>query len=192
MSVIAFRPLVTVTVAEHGSGKAIRALGFEPSAETVRRLADYRLVFRTWSNGFRLNAQFNSEAGGVHLAPITVRKPFVFGIRFTESDFLARYNPNLDPAFGPSLYLLNLKADGTARPSGQLSLGATVDRAGAARIVARRLNARADMTKTPKPASLKVTDRADPALGSESAGGRNYSAAFRRRTWPPLLAVRDV
>jgi len=179
MSIIAFRLLVTV--AEHGSSKVIRALGFEPTAETARRLADYRLVYRPWCNGYRLCAQFNPEAGGAHLAPNTVRKPYVFGIRLTESDFFARYNPNLDTAAGPNLYLSNLKADGTARPSGQLSLGATVENADAARIVARRLNARVDMTKTPNPASLKPAKCSDPALGAESAGGRNYSAAFRRR-----------
>ncbi len=163
MSVTAFRPFVTATVEENGTGKAIHALGFEPTSATAQRLADHKLVFRPRANGFQLYAQFNPEAGNARLGAVAARTSFVFGIRLTEPDFLARYHPDLDRATGPNLYLANLDADGTVRASGGLSLGATVEKADAARIVARRLNARADLTATPEPASLKVTDRFDPS-----------------------------
>ena len=123
MSVTAFRPVVTVTVEEKGTGKAIPALGFEPTSATAQRLADHKLVFRPRANGFQLYAQFNPEAGNARLGAIAARTSFVFGIRLTEADFLARYHPDLDPATGPNLYLANLDADGTVRTSGQLSLG---------------------------------------------------------------------
>lgn len=163
MSVTAFRPFMTLTVAENGTGAAIGALGFAPTTATVRRLADHKLIFRRRANGFQLYAQFNPEAGNARLGPIAVRRSFVFGIRLTEPDFLARYHPDLDPATGPNLYLANLDADGSVRGAGSVSVGATVEKADAARIVARRLNAKADLTATPAPVSLKVTDRFDPA-----------------------------
>ena len=163
MSTLAFRPAFTVTVDEQGTGKAVSALGFEPTPTTERRLADHRMVFRPRAAGFQLYAQFNPEAGDARLGPITARTSFVFAIQLMESDFLARYHPDLDPATGPNLYLANLDADGSVRPSGALGLGATVERADAARIVGRRLNARADLTAVPAPTSLKVTDRFDPA-----------------------------
>ncbi|MBI1181872.1 MAG: hypothetical protein GC201_15100 [Alphaproteobacteria bacterium] len=163
MSVTAYRPFMSVSVEEDGTGKAIRALGFAPTPQTERRLADFRLVFRPRDDGFQLYAQYNLEAGDVRLAPVTGRTPFHFGIWLAESDFLARYHPDLDPASGPCLYLANLDPDGSVRASGPLSRGATVETADAARIVARRLNAFADMTAAPKPTSIKVTDRYDPA-----------------------------
>ncbi len=163
MSVIAFRPIATVTVTDQGTGKAIATLAFAPTPTTERRLADHRIVFRQRAAGFQLYAQFNPEAGNARLGPITVRTSFVFAIRRSESDFLARYHPDLDPATGPNLYLANLDADGSVRPSGALSVGPTVEKADAAHIVGRRLNARADLSAMPAPASLKVADRFDPA-----------------------------
>jgi hypothetical protein len=163
MSVIAFRPFITVAVEEDGTGKAIRALAFAPTPRTAARLADHRLVFRPRPDGFQLYAQHNLEAGGARLAPIAARTAFHFGIRLAQSDFLARYHPDLDPATGPCLYLANLEADGAVRASGALSRGATVEAADAARIVGRRLNALADLSLSPKPTSLKLTDRYDPA-----------------------------
>jgi hypothetical protein len=180
MSMAAFIPFIGVSVAENGTGKPIAALNFEPTPATARRLADYRLIFRPRAGGFQLYARNNPAAGNARLAPITARAAFVFSVRTAEADFLTRYHPDLDPATGPNLYLSNLNADGTARPNGQLSLGATVEQADAARIVGRRLNARADLAAPTRPTSLKVTDRyaaartvADvpvfAAAGSESA-----------------------
>ena len=180
MSVIAFRPAVTVTAREDGTGKPIHALAFAPTGETRRRLADHRLVFRPRADGFQLYAQFNAEAGNARLGPITERTSFVFGISLAETDFSARYHPELGPETGPNLYLANLDANGSMRRSGSLARGATVERADGARIVGRRLNARADLTATPKPRRLKVSDRFKPSrtvatvdlnavAGSESA-----------------------
>lgn len=163
MSVIAFRPAVTVMVGEDGTGRPIRALSFEPTGETLSRLADHRLVFRPRADGFQLYAQYNPEAGNARLGPITERTSFVFGVRLAETDFTARYHPKLGPETGPNLYLANLNANGSVRGSGSLARGATVEKADGARIVGRRLTARADLTATPKPARLKVTDRFKPS-----------------------------
>lgn len=163
MSVIAFRPFVTVTVLEQGTGKEIGGLRFEPAPATALRLADHRLVFRTRDSGFQLYAQFNPEFGNARLSALAARTSFVFCIRLTEPGFLARYHPDLDSATGPNLYLANLDARGGVRAKGRLSRGKTVTQADAARIVARRLTARASLVGKPQPASLKVTERFNPS-----------------------------
>ena len=163
MSVIAFRPFMSVTVEEQGTRKSIAALVFTPTAGTARRLADHKLVFRPRVNGFQLYSQTNVVAGGVRLAPITTRTAFHFGITLNEPDFLDRYHPDLDSATGPCLYLCNVDEDGTVRPSGSVSGDSTVEQGDAARIVGRRLIARADLLRSPKPSSLRVTDRHDPS-----------------------------
>jgi hypothetical protein len=169
MSVIAFRPIFTVAVEEKGTGKPIRALAFEPTAATVRRLADCRLVLRPRDDGLQVFGQFNPEAGNDPLGGIKARTAFVFGIRLKERDFLARYHPDLDPTTGPNLYISNLAADGSVRGAGRLSLGDAVERADGARIVGRRLNARADLAANPVPTSLRVTDRFKPSRTVASA-----------------------
>ncbi|NJM92517.1 MAG: hypothetical protein HC861_07745, partial [Rhodospirillaceae bacterium] len=163
MSVIAFRPIFAVTVEEKGTGKAIRALAFEPTSVTELQLADCRLVLRPRDDGFQLFGQFSPDAGNQPLGGIRIRTSFVFGFRLKEPDFLARYHPDLDLSTGPHIYLANREANGSMRAAGRLSLGDSVERADAARIVGRRLNARADLTANPTPTSLKVTDRFNPA-----------------------------
>lgn len=192
-------------------------------------------------------------AGNARVGAPATRASFVFGIRLLEPDFLARYHPDLGSDTGPNLYLTNLDAKGAVRTAGSLSRKATVEKVDAARIVARHLIARADLTAKLQPARLKVTDRfrrsrtvadvavhavanastatvaidlaadlgaayvlapqpadkpritlfaddelagrgafgvlelvADPAVGPEPAGGRKYTAQFRRRSEPPV------
>ncbi|MFC5696184.1 hypothetical protein ACFPU0_11520 [Pseudomonas sp. GCM10022186] len=161
MSIIAFRPCLGVTVKDD-QGKELTALSFEPTAETRRRLDDQHLVLRPRAAGFQLYAQYNPEAGNVRLAPVTRHTSLVFVIRLDEADFLERFHPDLDASASPNLYLANLDDDGAVRASGSLSRGNTVERADTARIVGRRLNARADLGATPKPVTLKVSDRFDP------------------------------
>ena len=163
MSVIAFRPFMGVAVEEQGTRKRIAALVFAPTTRTTRRLADHKLVFRPRVNGFQLYSQNNVVAGDVRLAPITTRTAFHFSITLNEPDFLDRYHPDLNPATGPCLYLCNVDEDGTVRASGSVSGGSTVEQGDATRIVGRRLISRADLTRSPKPASLRVTDRHDPS-----------------------------
>jgi hypothetical protein len=163
MSVVTFRPFITVTVEEQTTGKPIHALSFGPTAATARRLADHRLIVRPRANGFQIYAKFNPEAGNARLGAFAGRTSLVFGIRLSEADFLARYQPDLDSTIGPNLYLTNRDPDGSVRKSGRLSLGDTVEKADAARIVGRRLNARTDHSATSAAASLKVTDRFDPS-----------------------------
>jgi hypothetical protein len=163
MSVIAFRPFMTVTVEEQGTRKSIAALVFTPTIRTTRRLADHKLVFRRRANGFQLYAQHNVVAGDVRLAPIATRTSFQFRITLNEPDFLDRYHPDLNQATGPCLYLCNVDEDGTVRASGSISGGSTVEQGDAARIVGRRLISRADLTRSPKPTSLRVTDRHAPS-----------------------------
>lgn len=162
MNIVAFRPCFGVTVKDD-KGKELPVLTFEPTASTLRRIEDHRLVFRPRAAGFQLYGQYAPEAGNARLAPITRRTSLVFAIRLAESDLLDRYHPDLDAASGPNLYLANLDDDGTVRASGSLSRGDTVEQADAARITGRRLNARADLSATPKPVTLKVIDRFDPA-----------------------------
>jgi len=159
MSVTAFVPFISVAVRESGTGRPIGALAFEPTPPTARLLANHRLILRPRADGFRLYAQNNPAAGNARLAPITARTTLVFSIRATEPGFLDRYHPDLDPETGPNLYLANLDNDGTPRAGGALSAGATVEQADAARITGRRLNARADLTATPKPTGVKLSDR---------------------------------
>lgn len=159
MSIAAFVPFISVAVKENGSNKPIGALAFEPTPSTSRLLADHRLIFRPRADGFRLYARNNPAAANARLAPITARTALIFGVRATQPGFLERYHPDLDPETGPNLYLANLDNDGTPRASGALSAGATVEQADAARITGRRLNARADLTATPKPTGVKLSDR---------------------------------
>lgn len=159
MSVTAFVPFITVAVRESETNKPIGALAFEPTPSTVRRLADHKLILRPRGDGFRIYAQNNPAAGNARLAPITARTSLVFIMRSTQPGFLDRYHPDLDPETGPNLYLANLDDDGTPRAGGPLSASATVEQADAARIVGRRLNARADLTATPKPTGVKLSDR---------------------------------
>lgn len=163
MSIVSFRPAMSLAVEEDGSGKPIAALRLIPTAATRRRLADHRLVFRPRSNGFQIYGQHNPQAGDARLAPITVRTPLVFGAWLVEPDLLERYHPDLDAAGGASLYLSNLNADGSVRASGVTSRGDTVEAADSVRIVGRRSNARADLTASPPPTTLRVVDRYDLA-----------------------------
>lgn len=159
MSVTAFAPFISVAVRESGTNKPIGAFAFEPTPSTARRLADHKLILRPRADGFRLYAQNNPAAGNARLAPITARTALVFIMRSIQPGFLDRYHPDLDPETGPNLYLSNLEDDGTPRAGGSLSAGATVEKADAARIVGRRLNARADLTATPRPTGVKLSDR---------------------------------
>jgi hypothetical protein len=163
MSVVAFRPFMSVTVEESGSAKPIGALRIDPTATTARRLSDYCLIFRSRPNGFQLYAQHLPAAGDARLAPITARTPFVFGVWLTEPDLLARYHPDLSAATGSNLYLSNLNADGSVRASGALSRGAAVEQADAARIVGRRLITRVDLPARRPPTSLRIVDHYDSA-----------------------------
>lgn len=180
MSIAAFVPFISVAVRENGTSKPIGALAFEPTPSTARLLADHKLIFRPRADGFRLYARNNPAAGNARLAPITARTALIFGLRPTEPGFLDRYHPDLDTATGPNLYLSNLDNDGTPRAGGKLSIGDTVEKADGARIAGRKLNARADMTASPKPTGVKVRDRYEAsriaadvpfnaATGSESA-----------------------
>ncbi|MGE0665184.1 MAG: hypothetical protein AB7O49_01395 [Sphingomonadales bacterium] len=179
MSIAAFVPFISVAVEDDG-GKPIAALSFEPTPATEKRLADHRLIFRPRPHGFQLYARNNPEAGNVRVAPVTAPTSLVFRVRAAQSDFLARYHPDLDPETGPNFYLANLENDGSPRAGGKLSVGDTVETADAARLTGRRLNARADMTASPKPTGVKALDRYDAgriaadvkfnaAAGSESA-----------------------
>ena len=180
MSVFTFRPFMTVTVEEQGTRKGFAALVFAPTTRTARRLADHKLVFRPRVNGFQLYSQNNVEAGDVRLAPVTARTSFHFSITLNEPDFLDRYHPDLNTVTGPCIYLCNVDEDGTVRASGSLSGGSTVEQGDATRIVGRRLISHADLTRSPKPTTLRVIDRHDPsravasvpinaAAGAESA-----------------------
>lgn len=162
MSVIAFRPFMTLAIEESGSARPITAFRIEPTTATARRLDDHRLMFRRRPNGFQLYSQHAPEAGNARLAPITARTPLTFGAWLTEPDFLDRYHPDLDAVSGSNFYLSNLNADGSLRASGSLSRAETVDSADAARIVARRLTARVDLAD-PRPTALRLVDRYDPA-----------------------------
>ena len=163
MSVIAFRPFMTLSIEESGSARPITAFRIEPTAATARRLDDHRLIFRRRSNGFQLYGQHAPEAGNAQLAPIAARTPFTFGAWLTEPDFLERYQPDLDTSAGSNFYLSNLNADGSPRASGPLSRGDTVEKADAARIVGRHLTARVDLAADPRPTGLRVVDRYDPS-----------------------------
>jgi hypothetical protein len=163
VSVVSFRPFMTLSIEESGSARPITAFRLEPTAATARRLDDHRLIFRRRPNGFQLYAQHAPEAGNVRLAPITARTPLTFGAWLTDPDFLDRYHPELDTSAGSNFYLSNLNADGSLRASGALSRGETVEKADAARIVARRLTARVDLAGDPRPTELRVVDRYDPA-----------------------------
>ena len=158
MSTTAYVPFISVAVAGD-DGKPIRGISFVPTAATVNRLLDHRLIIRTRSDGFQLYSQKNPQAGNVRLAPITAPTAFIFSLRSSQPDFLARYHPDLDPETGPNLYLSNLENDGSPRAGGKLSAGDTVETADAARITGRKFNARADMTATPKPTGVKALDR---------------------------------
>jgi hypothetical protein len=144
MSIISFRPAMSLAVEEDGTGKPISALRLKPTGATRRKLADHRLVFRLRPDGFQIYGQHNPEAGDARLAPITVRTPLVFGAWLIEPDFLDRYHPDLDAAGGASLHLANLNADGSVRASGTVSRGDAVETADGVRIVGRRSNAAAD------------------------------------------------
>lgn len=161
MSIIAFRPCIGVTVKDD-QGKKLPALSFEPAADTRRHLDDQHLLFCPHAAGFQPYAQYNPEAGNVRLAPITRRTCMAFAIRLNEADFLKRVHLDLDATTGPRLYLANLDDDGAVRASGSLSRGTTVEQADAARIVGRRLNARADLGAIRKPVTLKVSGPFDP------------------------------
>ena len=163
MSIISFRPVMSLVVEEDGTGKPISALRLKPTGATRRKLADHRLVFRLRPDGFQIYGQHNPEAGDARLAPITVRTPLVFGAWLIEPDFLDRYHPDLDAAGGASLHLANLNADGSVRASGTVSRGDAVETADGVRIVGRRSNARADLGTTPPPTGLRIIDRYDLA-----------------------------
>lgn len=163
MSIISFRPMMSLAVEEDGTGKPVAALRLKPTSATRRRMADHRLVFRPRPDGFQLYGQHNPQAGDARLAPITVRTPLVFGAWLIEPGFLDRYHPDLEAAGGASLYLANLNADGSVRASGTVSRGDTVEMADSVRIVGRRSNVRADLRTTPPPTSLRVIDRYDIA-----------------------------
>lgn len=161
MSIISFRPVMSLAIEEDGTGKPVAALRLKPTSATRRRIADHRLVFRPRPDGFQLYGQHNPQAGDARLAPITVRTPLVFGAWLIEPDFLDRYHPDLDAAGGASLHLSNLNADGSVRASGTVSRGDTVETADSVRIVGRRSSVRADLGTTPPPTSLRVIDRYD-------------------------------
>lgn len=163
MSIISFRPVMSLAVEEDGTGKPVTALRLKPTSVTRRKIADHRLVFRPRPDGFQLYGQHNPQAGDARLAPITVRTPLVFGAWLIEPDFLDRYHPDLEAAGGASLYLANLNADGSVRASGTVSRGDTVEMADSVRIVGRRSNVHADLRTTPPPTSLRVIDRYDIA-----------------------------
>lgn len=184
MSVVAFRPFMSLSVEESGSSKPIGALRIGPTPTTARRLSDHCLVFRPQSNGFQIYAQHLPAAGDARLAPITGRTPFVFGAWLAEPDLLARYHPDLNATIGSNLYLSNLNADGSVRASGALSRGGTVEQADAARIVARRLITRVDLPTERPPTNLRIVDHYDPARVvtnapiNASAGSTNASVAI--------------
>lgn len=161
MSSVTYRPCIGVTV-KNDQGKKPPSISFGPTADTRRHLDDHHLLFCPRAAGFQRYAQFNPEAGDVRLAPITRRTSMAFAIRLNEADFLKHAHLDLDATTGPGRYLANLDDDGAVRASGSFSRGTTVEQADAARIVGRRLNARADLGAIRKPVTLKVSGPFDP------------------------------
>ena len=163
MSVITYVPAFSVTAEEHETAKVLQDLRFAPTEATRRRLADYRLVFQPRPGGFRLYAQRNGEFGGQAGAEFTGPVEFTFGIWLGPAAFLQRYHPDLDPTTGPNIYLTNRTGPSSSRASGSLAAGDTVAPADSARIVGRKLIARADLTVGTPPTTIRVADRFTPA-----------------------------
>jgi hypothetical protein len=141
MSVIGYRPLATVRLAEEGRSDGLAVLVVEPTPATRRALANHRLHFRRAPGGFRLFAEHDLAAGGAALVPIPAALPLLFAIRSTDPGFLTRFTPESADKAGPNLFLSNRTATGDPQV-GSLSRGATVAGEDIGRIVPRRLRAR--------------------------------------------------
>ena len=151
MSLIGYRPLATVTLAEEGRPGGLAALAVEPTSATRHTLSNHRLHFRRETGGFRLFAEHDLTAGGAPLVPISTALPLLFAIRSADPDFLSRFTPASADKAGPNLFLSNRNAAGEPQV-GSLSRGATVAGEDVGRIVPRRSRARL---------ALDPTNRAD-------------------------------
>jgi hypothetical protein len=190
MSVIAYRPYVTVRAEEKAGGAEIDTLVFTPTPTTSRRLASLRMVFRSRRGGFQLYAM-HTEAGAP-LVPVTRRAELRFGMRATGGGFSARYHPVLGDATGPALRLTNLEANQAVKPDGLLHDGDTVRVDDGVRIVTQRVAA------LPKPSGSPPFFVDDELAGARALGAlqlfvdpprpgtavtaRTYRIVFRRRS----------
>jgi hypothetical protein len=165
MSVMAYRPVASVTVLEKGSKKPIRSVRFEPTPDALRRMADHRMVHRTRDSGFQIYAVHDS--GGTPRVPIAKPLRMLFSIR-AGADFHGRYKPEPGEAAAPALYLTNRDSDGEGNAAGGLSRGEAVAKEDLARIVPRRLRASVPLTGNTPPTKVEVRRRYGGAIVGEA------------------------
>lgn len=116
MTVIAFRPVATVTARDKARGEAIVAVQFTPTPSSAERLARQRILFRPFPGGFRLAAEHDLAAGGA-VVPLAGDLPLLFAMRLGPA--LAQGEAMRKA--GPIVFLSNRGATGTPQGGPQLS-----------------------------------------------------------------------
>lgn len=162
---LTYERLLGLRVEEEGGGP-LSAFTFAPDGRTVGALADHQLVFRPRQEGFDLYYRLNPEAPSPLLGAIRTRVRFGFEMRLAESDFFARYEPDLSGDTGPQLYLDNLTAAGAVQPNGTaaLSEGPVVQDVDGVKIYPRIFQVQTEMGGGAPPTRLIVREKFDPTV----------------------------
>lgn len=152
MTTIAYRPLATVTAKVKGKDSPLEAVRFSPTPATLGRLANQRILFRSFAGGFRLAAQHDLAGDGSPVVPIADTLPLLFAIHFSGG--LAE--PGAGEKSGPNLYLTNRNAGGTPQGGPGLSREETVGLKDRAWIVPRRHRAQIPLGSGNRPNRVEL------------------------------------
>jgi hypothetical protein len=152
MSVVAYRPVATVTAKAKGRDAPLAAFSFSPTPSTATRLANQRMLFRPFPGGFRLAAQHDLAGGGGPVVPIADTVPLLFAIRCGGG---LQEGEAADKS-GPSLFLSNRNAAGTPQGGPGLSREEFVGPKDRAWIVPRRHRARIALGTGNKPNRIEL------------------------------------
>lgn len=152
MTVIAYRPVATVSVRRKGRDASLSGVGFLPTPATSERLERQRMVFRPFPGGFRIAAQHDLEGGGGPMIPMPSELPLLFAVTLggVAGDSEAARTA------GPSLFLSNRNAGGTPQGGPQLSRDETVGLKDRAWIVPRRHSAGFPLADGTRPARIEL------------------------------------
>jgi hypothetical protein len=134
MTIIAYRPVATVSAREKGAATPWAGVRFWPTPATAERLAKQRMVFRPFPGGFRLAAEHDLAGSGGPTIPIAGDLGLLFAVRLDG----ALGETDATRKSGPSLFLSNRNASGTPQSGPQLSREEIVGLKDRAWIVPRR------------------------------------------------------
>lgn len=183
--VLDYQPFFKVSVVEEGSGNPLPGFSFLPTSRCSRLLSDHQLIFRARETGFAVYFATNPQAVDPLMGKITSLSQFGFAILLKDSAFFARYAPDSAAMPAPHFYFDNLLTSGAIQPAAQqnLSAGAVVDVADAARIYPHVLFAKTDLTGGSVPTKYIVKEKFDPSVTVKEVAIETSSGA-------PLVSTR--